>query len=305
MTRKSFGSHSEVCHVWAQQNQDEGKASRIFFKGEKIYSYGSHFCMARILPSGTVVYGTHRYSSSTGKHQSRVRSAVSHRTMVYCRDPDQSASRNREYAQSEIVSLLRDAESKPRIRQTTRDDLRLEAVRVGNQFNEYLAALPEKERNVQPIDLSTMGDLVQDAIAAEARRVQRAKDAEKQRIEQQKVHIAEWRQGVFHGQMYDLPTMLRLSPDKTEVQTSRGAAIPVSHAKRLWPLIVNVRAVKKPLTGRDFKLGFYTLSEIKENGDIVVGCHNIGFNEIEGIAHELGLTDTSEAKRAYDDLAGK
>lgn len=298
--RTSFGSHSEVCHVWAQQNQPEGKAGNIFFKGEKIFSWGSHFCMARILPSGTVVYGTHRYSSSTGKHQSLVRSAVSHRTMVYCRDPDESAFRNREYAQREIVNKLRDAESKPRIRQATRDDLRLEAVRLGEQFNEYLAALPANERNAKPIDLSGMGDLVKDAIEAEARRVQRVKDAEKRRIEAQQVHIGEWRQRIFNGYLGDVPTMLRLSEDKTEVQTSRGASIPVSHAKRLWPLIENVRAVGKPLTDRDFRLGHYTLTEIKENGDIVVGCHNIGFNEIEGIAHELGLTDTSEAKRAYE-----
>ena len=75
--KRVFSNHSEVCHVWAQQTQDEGRASRIFFDGPRIYSYGRHFEMARFVDAGTVFITTHRYSVSTAKHLTLVRRAVS------------------------------------------------------------------------------------------------------------------------------------------------------------------------------------------------------------------------------------
>lgn len=39
---------NEVCHYWANQIQPEGRAGNVYFDGPRIYSYGRHFCMARI-----------------------------------------------------------------------------------------------------------------------------------------------------------------------------------------------------------------------------------------------------------------
>lgn len=36
--KKVFSTHSEVAHIWAQQNQREGEASNMFFEGDTIYS---------------------------------------------------------------------------------------------------------------------------------------------------------------------------------------------------------------------------------------------------------------------------
>ena len=74
---------SEVAHLWAGQKQDSGRNSgNFYFRGNKIYSYGSHFEIARILTfkdGKQVVLWNHRtYSSSTSGHQSYVRSAISH-----------------------------------------------------------------------------------------------------------------------------------------------------------------------------------------------------------------------------------
>ena len=79
--RRVFSSHSEVCHVWAQQTQSEGKAGNIFFAGKSIYSYGRHFEMARFIDEETVFITSRGYSVSTAKHLSIVRRAVSHKTV--------------------------------------------------------------------------------------------------------------------------------------------------------------------------------------------------------------------------------
>lgn len=83
--KKALGSHSMVAHVWAQQSQSEGYASRMHFTHETIYSYGEHFPMAVFVTNdaGETVcaVNTDHYSSSTGKHQSHVRRAISGPTM--------------------------------------------------------------------------------------------------------------------------------------------------------------------------------------------------------------------------------
>lgn len=306
--KKVFSSHSELAHVWAQGRQEEGRASdgRMFFNKGRLYSYGLHFCIARILPSGVVVYGNHTYSPSTGKHQSLARSAVSHRRKVYCEDPDTLALYNRDHTKRRMKGLLEDAVTERRVKPATRVGNKLEALRLAQEFNEYLAALPEAERHsVEPFDLNVLEvseverQIVRDYDAeVQARRqVRNAQTAERSRIRYAQLALAEtekiakWRTHEYTYALHNVPTMLRLSKDGQSVETSRGADIPVSHAKRLWPLIENVRAVGKPLTDRDVHLGHYTLTEIKVDGSIVVGCHDIAYEEIERIAKALGLLE--------------
>lgn len=85
--QRVFGSHSEVAHVWAQQSQDEGRASRVFFEGATIYSYGRHFPAGIFLRNDAgaeiVAINDDGYSVSTSKHMGYIRGAVSHKTRFY------------------------------------------------------------------------------------------------------------------------------------------------------------------------------------------------------------------------------
>lgn len=82
---KTVFNHSMLAHVWAQQNQPEGRASdgRMFFKDSKLWSYGSHFLIGKIMPDGVALLNADSYSISTSKHQSYARGAVSHRRVLY------------------------------------------------------------------------------------------------------------------------------------------------------------------------------------------------------------------------------
>ena len=77
--KRVFRNHDEVCHVWAQQTQSEGKAGNIFFEGKSIYSYRRRFEAARFVDRETVLLNSYRYSVSTAQHLSLIRQAVRHK----------------------------------------------------------------------------------------------------------------------------------------------------------------------------------------------------------------------------------
>lgn len=83
MTRTVFDNHG-VAHVWAQNNQAEGRSGngQFFFDGPALFSYGRHFLAGFIMPDGTALLNADSHSISTTRHQSYARSAVSHRARV-------------------------------------------------------------------------------------------------------------------------------------------------------------------------------------------------------------------------------
>lgn len=73
-------NNSMVAHLWANEKEESGKGSNLFFEGRSIYSYGYHFEVGRIVRNkcGEKAYllNDKYYSSSTCKHQRCVRSAI-------------------------------------------------------------------------------------------------------------------------------------------------------------------------------------------------------------------------------------
>ena len=52
--RRVLKNHHEVCHFWANQIQDSGKASNMFYERDIIYSYGYHFPIAKHIKDGLI-----------------------------------------------------------------------------------------------------------------------------------------------------------------------------------------------------------------------------------------------------------
>lgn len=288
--RKVLKSTNEVMHFWANKVQEEGKAGNVFFIGDKVYSYGHHFCIARHLPSGAVAFTTRKYSPTTSSHVSDARSAARHLPMVFCYNPDNSASDNMKAARNEINELLVKS-GKPRIRQTTRDGLKAEALHTAEQANAYLAALPESEReHVRPIDTSDLEAVRAQLVEAEKAREKLAAEQRAARAVELVEKLNQWKAGelIHVGGLRELPPALRLNSERDTVQTSHGADIPVKAARVLWPVIQRtMRGKKEFIPGSP--IGSYRLTKIRANGSIVVGCHDIAFTEIESIAKQLGI----------------
>jgi hypothetical protein len=71
-----FSSNLELSKVWANQTQQIGRASNMFFDGEIIYSYGHHYQIAHFIdaPNGQKVcfINSNGFSNSTAKHTNHV-----------------------------------------------------------------------------------------------------------------------------------------------------------------------------------------------------------------------------------------
>lgn len=300
---KTVFNNRELAHVWARNTQPTGRASNFFFDGDKIYSYGRHFCIARRLPSGVIAVTQRDYSNSTARHKAYVRQAISHCRKVYCHNPDNSASSNRLHAMGTIEDKLREAQA-PRKRDATRDRLRCEAAYCAQMFNEYLEALPADERgDAEPIP-QNFAD-VQAAIDAETERKEAARKREAAQVAEA---LEQWKNGgPYSARFRSLPVALRIVRGKglyggglrregksDVIETSHGAEVPADVAAGLWEMALRCAANNMEMRGdllptsrRD--IGGYTLDHISHNGDARIGCHLIPFAEMQRIAPLLGL----------------
>src|SRR5437660_3842392 len=76
----------EIPHLWAHKVQESARNAQgnLYFDGETIYSYGSHFPIARHVldnptkrhPKPGILFTTRSWSVTTSGHVSAVRSAI-------------------------------------------------------------------------------------------------------------------------------------------------------------------------------------------------------------------------------------
>jgi hypothetical protein len=84
--KQVYSDNSEIAHLWAHKAQSSARNPRgnFYFNGDTIYSYGSHFPIARIVTvergpnkgQEAILFTTRGYSSTTSGHIREVRSAV-------------------------------------------------------------------------------------------------------------------------------------------------------------------------------------------------------------------------------------
>ena len=300
--RKVFQNH-EVAHVWASRSQDQGRNSTesFYFVGDTIYSYGSHFPIATLVDyKGELLcfMTTQSYSVTTAKHISWVRSAIPHRaTIIYVETPitricDFGPAYLRKVA-DEKAKNFRDAValiSQPRIRQTTRDARKSEAIRLANQYNEFVERFKLRRKPIVAVDLEAESEAI-NARLAKARAAEERKKR-KQQEERERETLAELEQWVnhkcaFRHQFARVPLRLRINGD--EIETSHGASIPLSLAKGLYRRFQQAKA-QGNFDGLNTEVGIYQADKV-ENDHFVIGCHQIPFSEIERLAGQLGYSE--------------
>lgn len=288
----------EVTHLWAHRRQDDARngTGSLYFSGDTIYSYGSHFPIARHLPNGAIAITTGSYSNTTAGHISLVRRAIpSYKTLIFVANPCMTADAgDRARAENAIANEL--ASAAKRRSKARREDDQASALSIAENFNAYAEAVGSAQRidlaPIQACDLVALRKVIADreAAAAEARRLAEI-EAGKRLAEK----VESWRNfGDVDGwQIRNAPVALRIGLVSQTIETSRHANIPLADARRLWPVIQRCMAGE-----RDYEVGMelggYRLTKIRRDGSIVVGCHDIAYSEIERIAKQLGLLVPSE-----------
>lgn len=290
-----FSSHNECAHIWASQSQYEGRGSRVFFEGQVIYSYGRHFPVARFAPEfGDVVLFTNRgYSNSTAKHKSLIRAAIPSRfAVVYCDDPTRNAEYNLGKWQKTVDYLRLDFATKKH--KITRGNLAVEIFKNCESAIIYCMALniPAPEWTNETNEEMTARDIVYElAKAREAKREAARVERERLLAIKSAANLAAWENGetVWHDGFHLHSTRLRIKDD--QIETSRGAKIPVSDALALWPLLCRARSTGKTIEAglRSIRLGAYQFNSF-DGKTLIVGCHSIEWDQLAKMADQLHLT---------------
>lgn len=116
----------------------------------------------------------------------------------------------------------------------------------------------------------------------EAFKVREKQEREVQEAELKRKHaedIASWLKGEKFSLHYSAGTYARIVGD--EVETSRGAKVPMEHAKQLARLYhITVRKGGMEWSdGTGPKVGFYRVNKIGADGTLVIGCHEFNADE--------------------------
>lgn len=289
-----FSSTSEVCHIFAQQSQAEGRAGNVFFQGDTIYSYGRHFAIAKFetLPSGAqvVLITTRKYSVSTSKHTSEVRHAVNHLPRLYVNDPAAPVRDNLEYLRGKFDGTLGQiaaTKHKVRIANLSAD--------ISGYISSALAICTAYDMPI-PAWCIMSDDVTKQAAAYAAAQIARNAElaaireaAQLEHTKKLKKDFSAWKKGadIHTSNLYQFPVALRIVGDT--VQTSHGARITIVDVKKSW-IWQAVQAVKASKEERIFEgdtrptLGIYRADKILANGDLIAGCHNIPFKELAKVA---------------------
>jgi hypothetical protein len=324
-TKHVFPTH-EIPHLWAHRTQEDARnpQGNLYFKSATIYSYRDSYLIASHVTNGkegkaaksAVLIRTDSYSVTTSGHISAVRQSIpsgvtrfyvpsvqvdwswstpgpDHRTnLAYfvqqAKESLRKAQNSRKYGTSELQSAFgyRDTAAQYAKFFGLPSHLKMFSfLPVGKALASLKAKLSERGSRATVLDTARWA---RERLQREERaRVQALNDAEQ---------IELWRQGNPHARApRNAPTMLRIKG--SEVETSRGAHVPIPHAIRA------LRAVRKVVeSGQEFvcnghtlHVGHFSVDRIEANGTLHAGCHVITLEEIERIAPELIALEVPDA----------
>jgi hypothetical protein len=161
------------------------------------------------------------------------------------------------------------------------DFYKAKAVAISENLSKYAKLL---DLYYEPLDLSEFTKA-----ALEANKAQKALDKlrKEERIKQQNEDLEKWKMGEDVRSYFEF-TALRIKND--EIQTTKGARIPLEHGIRAFPLLSKLhKGEDVNLSAHSIKLGNYTVSRV-QNDNLIVGCHTIPFSEIYSMAKILKLS---------------
>lgn len=273
-------NNDEIAHYFANKILPEAGKGALYYRNNIIYSYGSHFAIAKHVENG-LLFTTRSYSISTAKQKNIVWNATRHLNVIYCPYPDGLYKDNFDYWSNEIEEILKHLKTarKP-------EKYLLEVERVKTQIIKYTEffnlSIPEPLKVLLNVTNTTEYrdylEVKKDAILKE----------EKERLQRIKVDAArevkEFRKFKRHSvyNFNDNMSYLRYNVKSQRVETSQRVEIPVKIALNFYNWILEVKECKNC----DKKILEYNVTEINSKF-IIVGCHKIKMSEIKRVLKDI------------------
>ena len=272
---KKVNSPQETAHLFALQQQQEAytPTRNLYYNGKSIYSYGSHFCIAKFIDSKTLLFTERTYSNTTAKHISVVSYATSHIDKIYCFNPNANHAENFTYwlnVAEQLADKLKRA-NKPEIYINQLQHIENKATKYANYFS---IAIPETLQSV--LKVTTKSEILAymenkaELIAAE--KLAKEKQLKKEHV----TNLKKWRK-FETGRLYQRDGFDYLRKNNDQFETSQGVKIPIEIGKRFYNNLASAKIGDKFLD--------FTINEINKNY-IGIGCHKITFKEINNIINK-------------------
>ncbi len=261
---KTVFENRMVAHVWAQQNQSEGRSSnrQFYFRDKTIFSYRDSWPLATFIKDNEILLNTQRISVTTSKHLGYVRQALNHDAKIWHVD----------------CNIIKNPDAFLKLTPKKRE--------------KFLADKAAKE--------AANDKAYKNQMAKEARVRRKEKTAaEKQTLEQL---ITKWRnredlnryeQDAIRNKWREenpgerQTDFLRFK-DAGTIETNRGATVPMTHAKKVWTYLKKIdrkTLIDAPINIQ-MKVGLFKIDTVTDKG-IKAGCHFIDWQELETLGKQL------------------
>lgn len=266
--KKVFTDISQVAHLWANQLQDEARNSgNFYFNGKTIYSYGSHFPIAKHVTNerneNAVLFTKRGYSNTTSKHIAVSRQAANHFNIIKCDRPNATHEENFERwkIEAELSAAKLQKAKKPELYLNELAHIQSEVNKYAQFFGVDIPTILSTILSIQnKNEYNTYNE--QKTAILEAERLKK----EAELIKQHKKELAEWKKGKTSRLYVRIGTdYLRLNNESQRIETTQAVKIPLELGKRLFYSIKENR----------LKVGDKVLDfEVNEVGaQIKIGCH--------------------------------
>ncbi len=330
---KTYFKTGEIAHIWANLTSEEiancrdGRCpSAMTFRGSRFYSYAA--CIGKIVETkkgrAYIVNGK-RYSNTTSSHQTDVRRAIPEGATVF--HVECSADKSSAEIWAALVAEAREAvkmaeKSRPNGR---RPSFLARAAHLVDEAERCRQFFGPKATSKKPfkLDLSrAIEEVKEKREKAEKKASERAAKIAKLVARFAPRMLGMWRNHEEGGEAWKALRLeasdaglssvsmageykwgnaaLRLSQARDRVETSSGAQVLVRTVKFLWPFVAKAKAegtaVESATIERFPRLDNYAARSIDENGNLIVGCHQIAFEEVELIARALELPPFTAAE---------
>lgn len=288
--KKVFQSNKELCHIWAQCIQDEGRANSLSFYGTNLKSYSTS--IAKIYPEkDSCLFSYENYSNTTAKHLNYAHQAnnTKYSFTVPSVDPF-DFSENIPFFIDKMKSHIEKALRATKYTEhhfIEYENYKNQCVLYSNLFGcnltteqtDILHSMPDKET------LDKIQAKIDRAKELEKTREIRAK--EKAKIDREKFYteyLPKWKSlEIDRINTYNLYLdfdYLRIKEDK--VETTQGAVVSLQKAKffaeiyKQW-LLTKDESLKSKIEGQS--IDYYEINSIDEDF-VKIGCHTISKDEI-------------------------
>jgi len=281
-----------VAHVWAYQSQNEARTpnNSFYFYNETIYSYGSHFPIAKHITNSQgqkgILFTTRSYSNTTSKHLHKTWAAIPDKeNIIYCHNPHFTVNDNLTVWDREINALYQSLSKakKP-------EKYLFELHKLKGTIFKYCTFMGVEIPEAISLKLEITNKAEVFSIIEKEQAIKAEIEARTEKEKQKEINKQLKKFRAFERfNLYSKYSYLRYNETTQRIETSQRIEIPLEAAKRLYKTIKEaLKDINNPTQQilQNLKILDYQVKNVQKSF-IEIGCHKIEMKEINKLAKTL------------------